>query len=199
MIDDRLVRDIEVGAKAIPRYKTEVITSDDGTEYRNSRWAYPLLSFEFNVEPGIIGEATMEAFRDLFYAAGGMAEAFLFRDWSDYAGEDQLIGTGDGSTTTFQLIKNYTRGAVTRQRKITRLIADTAVIYVNGVEQMSGVTVNEDTGLVTFSLAPGSGAEVTADFQFLLPVRFDDDSLQLLSLSRDLIQPVSVVLMQIKE
>lgn len=199
MIDDRLVRDIEVGAKARPRFNTEVVTSDDGTEYRNSRWAYPLLSFEFNVEPGIIGEATMEAFRDLFYAAGGMAEAFLFRDWSDYEGVDQTIGTGDGATLTFQLVKNYTRGAVTRQRKVTRLIADTTAIYIDGVEQMSGWSVNEDTGLVTFSLAPGIGAEVSADFQFLLPVRFDDDSLELLSLSRDLIQPVSVTLLQIKE
>jgi hypothetical protein len=56
-IDERLPVEIEAGAKAKPRYSTDTITTDGGWEVRNSRWAYPLFQFEFNVEPGTRDEA----------------------------------------------------------------------------------------------------------------------------------------------
>ena len=45
----------------------------------------------------------------------------------------------------------------------------------DGVEQLSGWSVDTTTGLVTFSTAPAMGVEVTADFEFDVPVRFDTD------------------------
>jgi len=46
-------------------------------------------------------------------------------------------------------------------------------VYLDGIEQAPGWSV--DTGIVTFSTAPTSGVEVTADFEFDVPVRFDTD------------------------
>jgi uncharacterized protein (TIGR02217 family) len=47
-------------------------------------------------------------------------------------------------------------------------------VYLLGVEQVAGWSVDTTTGLVTFSTAPALGVEVT-DFEFDVPVRFDTD------------------------
>lgn len=197
MIDDRLTEHIEAGAKARPMFSTEVVKTDGGWTITNSRWSYPLHEFEFNVTPGVVGETELDNFVDLFYACGGMANTFKFRHWADYEGVNEAIGTGNGSSQTIQLIKNYTRGAVTRTRKITRPVSGSVVIYFNGVEQVAGVTVDYDTGEVTCS--PGVGVAVTADFEFDVPVRFADDSVELLAHTRELQQPVRIVLEEDRE
>ena len=44
-----------------------------------------------------------------------------------------------------------------------------AVIYLDGVEQGSGYSVNFDDGQVTFATAPAPGVEVTADYVYTVP------------------------------
>lgn len=201
MIDDRLTDDIEARAVAKPRYNTEVVTTDGGWEVRNSRWSYPLHTFEFNLSPNARDAADFTEFRDLFYAAGGSAEAFKFKHWADYEGDDELIGTGDGSDTTFQLVKNYTRGATTRTRKITRPVSGTVVIYKDGVVQTvtTHYTVNYSTGVVSFVTAPALNTVIRADFEFDVPVRFADDEVEMQGLTDELEQPVNIVLIEVKE
>jgi uncharacterized protein (TIGR02217 family) len=58
---------------------------------------------------------------------------------------------------------------------ITKPVGGTAKIYLDGVEQLAGWSVDTTTGLVTFSAPPAVGVEVTADFEFDVPVRFDTD------------------------
>ena len=60
-------------------------------------------------------------------------------------------------------------------RKIIKPVPATVNVYKNGVLQVSGVTVNTTTGIVTFSVAPAGGVVITADFQFDVPCRFDND------------------------
>ena len=40
-------------------------------------------------------------------------------------------------------------------------------------------TVNNNTGVVTFTSAPAAAAVIMADFEFDVPVRFDSDKLNL--------------------
>jgi uncharacterized protein (TIGR02217 family) len=47
------------------------------------------------------------------------------------------------------------------------------------VVQAQGVNIDFTTGLVTFGKAPKLDEEVTADFEFDVPVRFDTDHLDL--------------------
>lgn len=201
MIEDRLTQQIEAGAKAKPRFSTEVIKTDGGWEVRNSRWQYPLHQFEFDILPGYVDDATdiLDPVIDLFYAAGGAADTFRFKHWADYQGVLEAIGTGDSATTVFQIYKNYTRGAITRQRKITRPVTDTVQVYLNAMEQMSGWTADYDTGEITFTSPPTSGDAITATYEFDVPVRFADDELEIVAHTSDLQQPVSVVLLEVKE
>ena len=60
-------------------------------------------------------------------------------------------------------------------RTITKPVAGTVKMYLDGAEQLSGWSVDTTAGVVTFSTAPGPGVEITADFEFDVPVRFDTD------------------------
>jgi hypothetical protein len=60
-------------------------------------------------------------------------------------------------------------------RTITKPVAGTVKVYLDDVEQLSGGSVDTTTGLVTFSVPPAVGVEITADFAFDVPVRFDTD------------------------
>lgn len=200
MINIRLDRDIESRARTRPIFNTEMITTDGGFEVRNSRWSSPKHSFEFNFAPGDRTDmGDLADFIDLFYAAGGMAETFLFTHYHDYIGTNENCGTGDGATQTFQLYRNYTRGLITRQRKITRPRTGTVVVYKDGVEAVSGWTVDTATGIITFSVAPANGVVVTADFEFDVLVRFDNDDLELVSYTKTLEQPMSIELLEVRE
>ena len=48
-------------------------------------------------------------------------------------------------------------------------------VFLGGVEQLSGWSADTTTGFVTFTVPPASGVEVSADFEFDVPVRFDTD------------------------
>jgi hypothetical protein len=60
-------------------------------------------------------------------------------------------------------------------RTITKPFAGTVKVDLDGIEQLSGWSVDTTTGLVTISTAPAWGIEATADFEFHVPVRFDTD------------------------
>ena len=44
-------------------------------------------------------------------------------------------------------------------------------------EQMSGWTLDSTTGVITFTTAPANGVIGRAGFEFDVPVRFDNDTL----------------------
>ena len=91
------------------------------------------------------------------------------------AHQDQLIGTGNGIATAFQLVKRYASGAQSWTRAITKPVAGTVTIALNGTPQASGWSVSTTTGLITFATAPAAGIAITAGFEFDVPVRFDTD------------------------
>jgi uncharacterized protein (TIGR02217 family) len=76
---------------------------------------------------------------------------------------------------TFQLVKRYPSGIVVEVRTVTKPVAGTVRVYKDGVEQLSGWSVDVMTGVVTFSMAPAAGVAITADFELDVPVRFDTD------------------------
>ena len=111
---------------------------------------------------------------------------------------DQLLGTGDGVRTRFALVKRYGAGGETQERRITRPEAGSARLALDGVEQSSGWTL-EDDGTVSLASAPSTGMMVTAGFRFDVPVRFAEDSLEVSRASFAAGEAVSVPLIEIRE
>src|SRR5574341_1354221 len=169
--------DIAYGASGGPEYSTTLFASATGYERRNINWAQA--RGKWDVGSGVKNRAQFAALIAFFRARKGRAYGFRFKDWTDFSATGQQIGIGDGTATTFQLIKTYTSGGVTETRTITKPVAGTVKVYKDAVQQMSGWSVSTTTGVVTFASAPDSGVVVTADFEFDVPVRFDTDRMDL--------------------
>lgn len=180
----RLPEEIEKGAMGGPEFLTNVVTLVGGKEKRNSQWLYPRLSFDIGYGIDNINNpnSAVAALIPFFYARRGRGRGFRFKDWTDYSATGQSIGTGNGVSDTFQLVKTYTSGGQTLIRNILKPVAGTITIYVNAVEE-TGLTVDTTTGLVTFNSAPGVSDVITADFEFDVPVRFNTDKLNLTAIT----------------
>ena len=178
---------VSFGSSGGPGFSTEVVVIDSGYERRNQNWSQARRSFD--AKTGVRSAADVGTLLAFFHARAGRARGFRLKDWSDFtsnadgistpAFNDQTIATGDGSTLTFQLVKNYTSDAVTHQRIITKPVSGSMLIGVNGTQVLTGWSVDTTTGLVTFASAPPASQAVTAGYQFDVPVRFDTDQLSL--------------------
>ncbi len=174
-VETQFPTDISYGSSGGPNYATDIIVSQSGHEQRNINWNQARA--RYNVAHGVRSKAQLETLIAFFRARKGRAYGFRFKDWTDYSVSAQLIGTGSGSNFHFPLIKTYQSHTVTETRRINKPVQGTVKIYVNGVLQTSGISIDYASGLVTFVTAPASGALVTADFEFDVPVRFDTDRL----------------------
>lgn len=180
----RFPDNISRGARGGPERRTQIVTLASGDEERNANWANSRRRYD--VSYGIRRADDLAAVVAFFEARSGRLHGFRFKDWSDHrsgapsqavSAMDQPIGTGDGAITVFQLIKHYRSGPQGWTRTITKPVAGTVRIAVNGTERSSGWSAEPTTGRVTFSTAPAAGTTITAGFEFDVPVRFDSDTM----------------------
>lgn len=186
------------GGPGIPTIVSETMS---GREERVQRHA----SIRHRYDVSLNGRSHVDigTMRRFYAARGGLANGFRFKDEHDYNTtvighnwegesntpdpEDQVIGTGDGSAVAFQLVKRYTDAAGSYVREIRKPVADTVRIAVDGVEVFSPAdwSVDDTTGLVTFTSAPALADVVTWGGEFDVPVRFGEGAGEVLSASLD--------------
>lgn len=174
-VDAVFPEQIAYGASGGPGFSTDIVTSIGGMESRNRNWEISRARWEV----GLTHRTTVEteAFVAFFYSvAKGMANSFRFRDPLDHTFTDQPIGTGDGTTTTFQLVKVYTLGSQSYTRVITKPVAGTVTVTVGGVPAV-GFTVSTATGVITMTPAPAAGVVIAASGDFHVPCRLSIDDL----------------------
>jgi len=180
----RFPDNISRGARGGPERRTQIVEMASGDEERNGSWADSRRRYDASY--GIRKADDLAAVTAFFEARRGRLYGFRWKDWADHksglpsAGTlaiDQPIGTGNGATTTFQLVKLYTSGVQSWTRTITKPVAGTIALALNGMAQITGWTVNTSTGVVSFAAAPAAGVAITAGFEFDVPVRFDTDTL----------------------
>src|SRR5690625_955252 len=170
-----------------PEFRTAIVETASGREYRNQDWAAARLRFD--AARGLRSVAERDQLLAFFYARRGRARAFPLRDFSDYssagaAGEpeplDQVLGKGDGLASAFQLIKWYgeSGGGDAYARRILLPVRQSLRVALDGVEQASGWSVSRPGGILTFASPPGAGILVSAGFLFDVPVRFGSDRLE---------------------
>ncbi|MCX8003670.1 MAG: TIGR02217 family protein [Burkholderiaceae bacterium] len=174
-MDERFPVDVSRGSTGGPQFSTSIVETQSGDSMRNARWTMPLHRYDASL--AVRTQQQFDAVRALFMAARGRWRSFRYKDWSDYRASDQQLGIGNGTTTTFQLVKRYVYGAHEFVRKITKPVPGTVSVSLNGVPQASGWTLNSSTGLVSFVTPPGAGVVVRASFEFDVQVRFDVDYL----------------------
>src|SRR6202012_5592076 len=144
-----------------PERKTEIVTLGSGFEERNAVWANSRRNYD--VGYGVKTLDDLHAVIAFFEARMARLTGFRLKDFSDFKscapGEaisvaDQAIGTGDGTTAAFQLVKTYASGPSSWQRKIKKPVAGSVIVAVNGAVQTSGVIIDATTGIVAFATPP---------------------------------------------
>lgn len=165
------------GSTGGPGFKTEVFTSASGFEQRNMLWQ--AARSKFNVSTGVREKADMDELLGFFYSVRGRAIGFRFKDWGDFELSNEQIGIGDGVKTEFQITKTYGTGAAAYVRNITKPVASTITVTVNGNVALipTDVTLDATTGKLTFASPPPSTHVVRVSGEFDIPCRFDTDEL----------------------
>lgn len=190
---------IAFGATGGPQWSTGVVTTRGQDEQRVKRWEMPLYAYEVELatKPA---EQVLEFLAFFATIAQGPLERFRYYDWNpgEAQGIDELIGTGDASDTTFQLVKNYEVSNVFLSRIISKPIANTTSITLNGTPT-SAWALDTTTGVVTLSSAPGSGVLIRATFQFEVPVALVLPILGLMPVDGGLWTWPSVQLQEVRE
>jgi uncharacterized protein (TIGR02217 family) len=172
----RFPEKISYGAQGGPKYAVEITKTKAGYEQRNLNIPEGLC--QYDVAHGVKKRQQYNELLAFFRARKGKLYGFRYKDWLDYKAFDQTIGIGDGSTTTFQLIKTYADDVGTDIRTINKPVPNTVIVYVNGIlYSTDDWSCDYTTGLITFTTAPIKAAAITADFEFDVPVRFDIDQM----------------------
>ena len=164
---------------------TEIVTLANGFEARNTPWEQARRRYDAGL--GVRSLDDLDTVLAFFEARRARLHGFRWKDWLDHRSGrpsaaptplDQVIGTGDGASAAFQLVKRY-GAADPVVRPIAKPVAGTLRVALDGVEQPgAGLELDTATGIVTFDTPPPAGAAVTAGFEFDVPVRFDTDRLE---------------------
>jgi uncharacterized protein (TIGR02217 family) len=176
----RLPPEVEQGAQGGPLFKTTILVAASGDEQRIPEW--DICRGEWDIGYGISSKVLLQEVMAFFRAVLGRAYSFRFKDWGDFEATDENFGTGDGSTTQFQLKKTYSSysdvPAIVRsyERLITLPRTSGLVIEVNGTPTVLYTLLTG--GIIAFNSAPANGAALTWTGEFDVPVRFDVDAIK---------------------
>lgn len=142
-----------------PTFLTDVLVVGSGDEQRNARWT--IGRAEYTVDTILMKPAPMADLIAFFRIVQGRKLGFRLKDHTDFksvlftlptSALDQVLGTGDDTTKTFQLIKTYTNQGNDAVRVINKPVAGTVKIAVATIVQTEGVDFSIDTvtGKITF-------------------------------------------------
>jgi uncharacterized protein (TIGR02217 family) len=181
---------ISRGAQGGPERRTDVVVLGSGYEERNARWADARRVY--NAGYGLRSVDDLHEVIHFFEERRGRLHGFRWKDHSDWkscapgaapTGLDQVIGSGDGVRTGFQLVKTYGADFAPYTREIRKPVASSLLVAVSGVPAAEGVAFDCDpaTGLVVFrpGHVPPPAAVVSAGYEYDVPVRFDTDRLEI--------------------
>lgn len=183
----RFPASLSFGSLGGPERRTEVVTLANGFEERNTPWAHSRRRYDAGL--GMRSLDDVETLIAFFEARLGRMYGFRWKDWSDYkscrasaapAFDDQVIGRGNGTEQAFQIVKTYRSGEHSYERPIQKPVAGTVRVGVAQDEMREGVDYEIDTGIgmVHFAHPPDVDLQITAGYEFDVPVRFDTDQIQ---------------------
>lgn len=174
---------LSFGFVSEPMYVVSVIERASGVESRNRSWSRPLYRYTALLGPRVEGD--VQDALEFYHAVGGRAYGFRFRDPVDYlscrvgqtlSAVDQPLYLLSGySPESYQMVKEYSYGALTQQREIYKPVLGTILVADNGVLKTESVDYSIDyaRGLVELAFTPVG--PLTWGGEFDVPVRFDSE------------------------
>lgn len=155
--------------------------SVSGKESRVRFYVYPrwrwTLAYEFLSDPST-GTSELKQLVGIFNAHAGNWDSFLFSDPDFNSATAEQFGTGDGTTTAFQITAKYQNAGGPGAADVIQNFNGAPQIFKAGVLQtVSTHYTLGPTGIVTFTSAPTAGQALTWTGSFYYRVRFDTETL----------------------
>jgi uncharacterized protein (TIGR02217 family) len=171
--------------KWTPRfYNMATQTTASGADIDLGLAEYPLhdfeLQYEFLRDSG--GAVEFKTLMGFVLQNGGAKGRFLFSNPDDKSVTAQGIGTGDGTTTAFTLVRSFGAGGFAGIEPVGMAdLTATFNVYVDGTLQTltTDYTIDQTTAganTVNFVTAPASGAAITVDMTYFYYCKFPDDA-----------------------
>jgi uncharacterized protein (TIGR02217 family) len=168
-----------------PQFATKVQKAVGGAVTTYAFQPYPIyrwtLEYEFLRSYTPAGGSPFtewQTLEEFFKARQGAYDSFLFTDPDDTTAAATLFGTGDGTTTAFQLGRALTVGGFFEPvyNVYGAAYAGSPQIYKNAVLQASPADYSlSASGLVTFTSPPALGLALTWTGTYRWRTRFADD------------------------
>jgi len=182
----RLPSRLAFGSTGGVERRTEIVTLESRYERRSTPWAQGRR--RYLMVANLRSLDAMAALTEFFEARRGRLYGFRFRGFADFkscapgavvSAEDQVLGTGDGVRTRFDLIKRYGEGDDALERRVREPVAGTGAGRGDGCGAgCRRVRVRCGDGRGDAGGCAAGGAVVTAGFEFDVPVRFDADRIE---------------------
>lgn len=145
---------VRVGLYPFPRYQWTL--------------SFSILDTTTTDETGLAADfQTLFGFLDSLF---GRTLPFLYQDEYDHSVTNQSIAVGDGTTTAFQLQRSF-GGSVC---PVFAPIVSGMTVTLNGTPT-SAYTLDINTGIITFTTAPGAAVAIAASFSYYWRCFLDDD------------------------
>jgi len=149
-------------------WNTVITEYENGVVDRRQRWTRPRRRWKFAWS--LMNEEQRNEVISFFNSAAmGQAKVFLLKDPFDHSAVCSF--TGDGTTTEFQLYKDYYDAW--REYK-TRI--DVTSVAVSCSESLPSYIISE-YGMLTFSSPPQNGVEFSVSYDFYFRVSSNSDTL----------------------
>lgn len=170
---------IDFLVEKVPLFATGVKTSSSGREVRTAYYPYPL--YRYKVQANFLRSRTdkleLQKLLGFFNSQQGRYGAFFYQEQENNAVVDESFGTGNGTSQTFQLMRDVGKGTPFSSKEPVYAVWKAPVIKVNGTIVFN-YTVDV-WGKITFTSAPASGAALTWTGNVLSVCRFNDDEMSL--------------------
>jgi uncharacterized protein (TIGR02217 family) len=177
------LRGLEWNVERTPLFNTLLFEAASGKDATCALWSFP--RYQYKMSYSWLNDNVTQDMRTLvgfFNLALGQWDSWLYKDPIDNSVTGQSIGTGTGSLATFQLVRTWGPSSSFPFVEPIQNLNGNPQIYVNGTLQTltTNYTVGP-TGIITFTSGhiPGSGAAVTATFNWYYRCRFLKDMITL--------------------
>lgn len=163
-----------------PHWRTSKKEAASGRQVRSTQQTVPTWRFKVRYEV-IRDKASNQELQTLyafFNSGAGAAGSFFLQDPYDNSVTDQAIGTGDGTTATFQLGRTFNPSGAVSFFEPIYVVRGTPTVKVAGVSSSFWTLGNQ--GQITFSGGhiPTVGQAITWTGSFLFWVHFVDDQIE---------------------
>lgn len=194
-LDIRFPDRIAFGAIGGPGFMTYVAVMSSGAESRMQEWEFE--RGEWEVAHAAKLPKDYQPLQAFFRLAAGRANTFRFKDWTDFicVPGDGFFIASDGSPSGWQMVKRYTFGGLTIDRRITKP-RNNNTINIIGVGSPSGLDYS--SGIVY------GGTPTAWSGEFDVHCRFDTDHMRAEAINRNpnvglIVTWASIPIVEVKE